>query len=157
MRSRPWLLILGAILWAPLVAATAGRWTLFLTTPLVVAGGAALWRRGTPGVAQEGPRDVPTMIRRKILSRDRGRCRYCAVDVHYEVDCPNAPTGCPDDYHADHVLAWANEGSTVEANLVASCRWCNVRKGAMPVEEFVAWLWSDEGRAALADRFAALR
>lgn len=154
MRSRPWLLTLGVVFWATLLSFTVGRWTLFLTIPLVIAGGAPLLKK-LPPLVQEGPRTAPTWLRRKLLARDRGRCRYCGVDVHYEVDCPNAPVGCPNDYHADHVQAWANEGSTVEANMVASCLWCNVRKGAMPVEEFVAWLWSPEGRAALADRFAA--
>jgi 5-methylcytosine-specific restriction endonuclease McrA len=154
VRSRPWLLALGVILWATYLSFTVGRWTLFLTIPLVIAGGAPLLRK-IPPLVQEGPRTAPTWLRRKLLARDRGRCRYCGVDVHYEVDCPNAPIGCGCDYHADHVQAWANEGSTVEANMVASCRWCNVHKGAMPVEEFVAWLWSPEGRAALAERFAS--
>jgi 5-methylcytosine-specific restriction endonuclease McrA len=152
-RPRP-ILALGVILWATLLVFTVGRWTLFATIPLVIAAGAPLLRRGTPGVEGRGPRTAPEWLRSKLIARDGGRCRYCGVVVHHGTDCPNAPIGCHLDYHADHVLAWDNDGSTVESNLVTSCEWCNLHKGTKDVTVFVAWLWSAEGRAALAERFA---
>jgi hypothetical protein len=154
VRSRPWLLTLGVVFWATLLSFTVGRWTLFLTIPLVIAGGAPLLKK-IPPLVQEGPRTAPAVLRRKLLDRDHGLCRYCGFEVHYEVDCPNAPIGCPNDYHADHVQAWSDDGSTVEANMVTSCKWCNLHKGADDVEVFVSWLWSPEGRAALAERAAS--
>lgn len=155
MRPPRSILTLGLILWATLLVFTVGRWTLFATIPPVIAAGAPLLKKSPP-LEGRGPRTANAILRRKLLSRDHGLCRYCAYQVHYEIDCPEAPIGCHLDYQADHVIAWANDGSTVEDNMVTSCRWCNVRKGADPPDVFVAWLWSDEGRAALAERAASM-
>ena len=52
-------------------------------------------------------------LREHILLRDRGTCHYCG-----------APAG-----HVDHVVPIAHGGPTHEANLVAACQTCNLKKG----------------------------
>lgn len=65
---------------------------------------------------------VSTRTRFEILKRDGFRCRYCGADPTKGV------------LHVDHVLAIANGGTDDPANLVASCRSCNLGKSAVPLE-----------------------
>lgn len=55
-------------------------------------------------------------LRAEVLERDGWTCRYCGGVAT----------------HADHVVARANGGPDSPANLVGSCRTCNLAKGAAP-------------------------
>jgi hypothetical protein len=57
---------------------------------------------------------VPMRTRAMVLARDGYRCRYCSSEESLEVD---------------HVVPLAKGGSNDPANLVASCRSCNRKKG----------------------------
>ena len=50
-------------------------------------------------------------------------CRYCGRPL-------------PDDYHVDHMTAFANGGRNVQANLALACPGCNHRKWTKTPEEF---------------------
>ncbi len=52
--------------------------------------------------------------RARVLERDGHRCRYCGERAT----------------HVDHVVPLARGGGDHEANLVASCARCNLKKGA---------------------------
>ncbi len=69
-------------------------------------------------------RDVRPGLRFKVFLRDRFRCIACgrspATDLQVKL-------------HADHVLAVANDGSTVLENLQTLCQDCNLGKGRMRV------------------------
>jgi len=53
-------------------------------------------------------------IRARVLERDGWRCRYCGGPAN----------------HVDHVVPLARGGIDHERNLAASCRRCNLKKGA---------------------------
>lgn len=65
------------------------------------------------------PRDLS-----RQLSRQRGECYYCGVRLR-EIGRAH-----PDNLNWDHVLPLSLGGRHSKGNLVASCRTCNLRKGA---------------------------
>ena len=52
-------------------------------------------------------------VRDEILARDHWQCQYCGGPAQ----------------HVDHAVPVAHGGTDHEANLVAACRGCNLRKG----------------------------
>lgn len=140
-------------LWAAVMAALLGAWSILFVPVGIVA---AWWivRRRRHQAGARGPRLFPAAMRTAILQRHGNSCAYCGVEVHYGIDCPNAPRGCWDDYQADHVIAWDDGGATAYDNAAVACRWCNQRKGALSVDEFRAWMWSDLGQRAWAQRWS---
>lgn len=74
---------------------------------------------------QHVPRDAEIRrgLRFEVLKRDRFTCTYCGAN------------GAGVELHVDHVLATANGGKTVAANLTTACRDCNLGKGARLLSE----------------------
>lgn len=64
-------------------------------------------------------------LRKMVLDRDAWTCRHCHTPVHARNLCPGR--GCQQCAHVDHwpVPRWAG-GPDDPANLVASCRGCNL-------------------------------
>lgn len=67
-------------------------------------------------------RYIPVSVRREVMERDKGMCRYCGV---------TAATDC------DHVYPWSNGGTNHVTNLVASCEECNSIAGLRIFSEFM--------------------
>lgn len=67
-------------------------------------------------------------LRPKVLKRDNYRCHWCGIQLRR----PGSDVGAPP--HVDHVVPVALGGAPFDmANLVASCRRCNLSKGAKMV------------------------
>lgn len=82
-------------------------------------------RRRAAGRAQ-----VPASIRADVFAASQGVCFYCSS--------PLARGPGPSQFHVDHKTPLARGGSSLPANLVASCRSCNLAKGARPIRVFSA-------------------
>ena len=78
-----------------------------------------LWETG-PRLPTE-TRYIPVAIRREVMERDGGVCRYCGA----------AATDC------DHVYPWSNGGTNHPTNLVAACERCNSIAGLRIFSEFM--------------------
>lgn len=63
-------------------------------------------------------------VRAAVWARTNGHCWYCG-----------SKTNPFDDFAIDHVIPVSAGGSNEHSNLVPSCRTCNSRKQARPVEE----------------------
>lgn len=59
--------------------------------------------------------------RRMVWLSQGGRCVYCGAQLR------------PEAMHVDHVVAFSRGGPTRLSNLVASCKTCNLKKGAKDV------------------------
>ena len=90
---------------------------------------------------------VPIELRRQIIERDNGACRYCGKKSVFFKERPE-PTvyeksgrrwrtwGKPNNwfhdkyiaFHIDHVVPRCNGGGTDIDNLVLACRRCNLKK-----------------------------
>lgn len=69
-------------------------------------------------------------LRKRIFSRERGRCFYCRRKL-------------PAEWTLDHVTPPIRGGRTDDpANLVACCAVCNAEKGLLPAPEFLRLLAS---------------
>ena len=78
-------------------------------------------------------RDVlPNSSRSAVLAKTSGKCVYCGVSI-------TATPGLPNSYHADHVLPVKSGGADAIANLVPSCRSCNLKKGAKTISDLLRW------------------
>lgn len=64
-------------------------------------------------------------LRRKVITRDSGRCYHCGLWSGDDAVGPDGRT-----WHVDHLLALARGGRTELDNLVLSCGTCNAQKGA---------------------------
>lgn len=71
-------------------------------------------------------RQWSNLPREEVFARDGWACRYCGSAI-------TLSTG-----HADHVMPRSRGGSDDPSNLVASCRSCNLKKGARTPEEWIA-------------------
>jgi len=60
-------------------------------------------------------------LRRKVLDRDRHKCRYC---------------GSTYNLHVDHVKPRSRGGKDTMSNLVTACASCNLSKGARELPGF---------------------
>jgi Holliday junction DNA helicase RuvB len=58
----------------------------------------------------EADRRVSPSLRRRVLARDKHRCRHC---------------GCPHSLHLHHVIPWSKGGRTRMKNLITLCRRCH--------------------------------
>jgi hypothetical protein len=70
-------------------------------------------------------RDIPNIIKMRILSRDGRICSNCGTAVKYE------------DIHFDHIIPWAKGGSSDEHNVRLLCETCNRKKGKKFEETFL--------------------
>jgi len=152
------VLTVGALVWVAVLTLLLGPLGFIGSVVVVVP---YMWhrlrRRIKPGALRRGPRLFTAEMRKEILRRDGARCAYCPATVHFQADCPQGALGCWDDYQCDHYTAWADGGDTVKANGVTACRWCNVHKGAMSIDEFRDWAYSPAGRKAWAERVMQTR
>jgi hypothetical protein len=69
---------------------------------------------------------IPAAVRRLVFKRDNGACRYCGASLTMKT------------MHVDHVHPVSRGGSSATTNLVASCRDCNLSKGAKTPEEWLS-------------------
>lgn len=77
-----------------------------------------------------GRRALSASKRAQVISKAGGHCYYC--------DDPLSLEPGPQQFHADHKTALHHGGSDHLANLVASCRSCNLRKGKRRLSTFLA-------------------
>lgn len=89
-------------------------------------------------------------IRDAVWKKTGGLCWYCSKRL------------TPGDFHIDHVQAFSLGGEDHIANLVPSCRRCNLAKSAINVQEFDAPINSDEpdlevGATVIVDMTAGTR
>lgn len=82
-------------------------------------------------------RDFTAEQRATMYARDGGRCHYCGVLVHYEMNCQWVD-GCDTCFEADHVVPWSRGGETVLSNGVTACRFHNRLKSDRSLDEFMA-------------------
>lgn len=68
---------------------------------------------------------VPSRMRFEVLARDRFTCQYCGAQ-------PSDGTSL----HVDHMVAFANGGTTTFENLITACAGCNAGKGDRAIDEF---------------------
>jgi len=61
---------------------------------------------------------IPRPLRRRVLERDQGRCRYCQL----------AQFGQAAVFHVDHVIPRSKGGPTDETNLALQCPYCSLHK-----------------------------
>ena len=73
-----------------------------------------------------------TVVREKIIKRDRQRCTYC----HGKGTAQKEADG--HSWHVDHIEPRALGGKEQEENLTLACRMCTVQKGARRRDEFLA-------------------
>lgn len=69
------------------------------------------------------PRSIVRLTRRNLMVRDNFQCQYCAKTPPLR------------DLNIDHVLPRSRGGPDSWENLVASCRFCNLKKGWRTPEE----------------------
>lgn len=69
-------------------------------------------------------RSIPQAIRRFVMQRDGGRCRYCGS------------TAGP--FELDHILPWSRGCKHEASNLTVACHDCNRAKGVLTEDEFLA-------------------
>jgi 5-methylcytosine-specific restriction endonuclease McrA len=68
-----------------------------------------------------GPRSPGKKLRFMVLRRDGFTCQYCGRRApEFQI-------------HVDHIVPWAEGGSTTLDNLCTSCRACNLGKGVLTV------------------------
>lgn len=60
-----------------------------------------------------------------LLERDNYRCNYCLKSISKE------------DFYLDHIIPQSSGGLNYKSNLLSSCKSCNTKKNAKPVEEFL--------------------
>jgi 5-methylcytosine-specific restriction endonuclease McrA len=65
-------------------------------------------------------RNISDRMRFRILSRDGFTCQSCGAS-------PIKERGV--ELHVDHILPWSKGGETIEENLQAKCKQCNLGKG----------------------------
>lgn len=74
-------------------------------------------------IVRKGTRHIEQGVSWNVYRRDKYRCRYCAKD--------NVPLT------VDHLVLWEEDGPSIEANLLASCRKCNKIRGNTQYEEWL--------------------
>ena len=63
---------------------------------------------------------IPSDIRRIVIDRAAGRCKYCRIKES-DTFC-----GC----QIDHIISEKHNGQTIELNLAFTCAYCNRFKGS---------------------------
>ena len=77
----------------------------------------------TKAIVRKSTRIIELEVSWKVFKRDDYKCRYCGRD------------GIP--LTVDHLVIWEKGGSSIEENLVTSCKKCNKRRGSLPYEEWL--------------------
>jgi hypothetical protein len=78
-------------------------------------------------------RYIPVGLRRLMLARAAGRCKYCLIPQDDRLDA----------FHIDHVIAEKHGGPTTAPNLALACPECNEIKGTDAGS--VAWVFDAAG------------
>lgn len=81
---------------------------------------------------------------RRMVRRMGHQCAYCGANVTFSdrAEPDERPT-------RDHIVPRSRGGTDAKANIAIACADCNVEKGKLDGEEFIAW---KEGRASRLDR-----
>ena len=76
---------------------------------------------------------IPLSVRRSVIERDKGYCRYCGKKgfLHRWKNSKWISI----EHELDHVLPESLGGSANEKNLVIACRHCNRTKGNKRLED----------------------
>jgi 5-methylcytosine-specific restriction endonuclease McrA len=72
--------------------------------------------------------------------QDRPRCAYCGAAVSRKVPVNQHPDLMPRRFTQDHIVPRADGGTNVRENMIGACEPCNLAKGDMPLDAFVAQL-----------------
>ena len=72
-------------------------------------------------------RVIPQYIRREVVSRDKGICRYCGKQGKVKWQSPKGWVWI--EYEFDHVYPEVLGGDATTENIVIACRTCNRKKG----------------------------
>lgn len=94
---------------------------------------------GTGGRSRGDREQISKKLRFKVLRRCGFKCRYCG--------CPSTEVRLD----VDHIVPVSRGGTNAESNLTASCRDCNIGKGANPAGippsvSFLSWLLAQAER-----------
>lgn len=81
------------------------------------------------------------LLRKTKCEEQRSRCYYCRTEISYY-------RKRADSLELDHVVPRIAGGTDDPNNLVATCRSCNRKKGAMSAPEFSEWLAKNSNRTA---------
>ncbi len=111
------------------------------------------WREDPILARLEGQRIrfAGTALRKCVFERDGGKCHYCGDELTLQ------------SFQADHIVPFSKGGLTVLSNLLCACARCNLAKGNVSYEQFVAELaergleWRNEVACLQANWFANQR
>ena len=76
---------------------------------------------------------IPEKVRREVIERDRGICRYCGKPGRVSRHSNTVWIGI--EHEIDHVLPECLGGEATYENLVIACRHCNRTKSSKTLEE----------------------
>lgn len=76
---------------------------------------------------------IPQHIRREVVRRDKGICRYCGKQGGVKWQSPKGWVWIEHEF--DHVYPEILGGETTTKNIVIACRSCNRRKGNKTLSE----------------------
>jgi len=72
----------------------------------------------------QGPRIAPIEMKMEAFRQQQGCCFYCAMQLNV------------DNFHADHATPYSRGGHTVQQNIVAACKPCNIVKNTYTAQEY---------------------
>ena len=97
------------------------------------------WEQGRLWAHSElPPQEPPTVVnvsrrRREIFEKSGGRCHYCAAELTLGGQ-----------WHIEHIVPKALDGTDAKLNLVAACVRCNLAKSDSTALEFLATMRGNE-------------
>lgn len=74
-------------------------------------------------ILRKSQRNLDQKVAWKVYRRDGFKCVYCNEE--------NEPLT------VDHIILWEENGDSVPANLISSCKKCNHTRGNMPFEQWI--------------------
>ena len=83
-------------------------------------------KRAKISLAKENSRNVPLILRLKVLQRDNFRCVFCGKS-------PATDLGTK--LHIDHIFPFSKGGKSILENLQTLCEECNLGKSDREIEK----------------------
>jgi 5-methylcytosine-specific restriction endonuclease McrA len=74
-------------------------------------------------IMRKSQRQIDNQVQWRVFRRDKYACRYCGNDA-----CPLT---------VDHLVTWEDGGPSIEANLLTSCRKCNMIRDTTPYDQWL--------------------